>query len=90
MELVPAYKAKSKKGTPLTRKQQADLIIKIAKDRENAIGNKDKLEKENIEFLFAMYLYTGARRSEVLALDWTNINIEENYIEILTQIDDEK
>lgn len=73
MEFVPKYKAKSKRGMPLSRAQQAEFLKKIA--------------GAEYEFFFVTCLYTGARRNEVLALRWEDINIEENYILITKQID---
>ncbi len=59
--------------------------------------NKDEIEKllhtvqnTKYELLVNLYLFTGLRRSEALALTWTDIDLQNNIIKVQYQINERK
>lgn len=71
MDFVEKCKSPKGKGIPLTRSQQNKFL--------------EKIKGQPYELYFVFLIYTGARRSEALALRWDDINIDKGYIQITKQ-----
>lgn len=71
-DAVEPPKAKKYEAKYLTDKQTEELI-KIAR-------------KSDIYIPIMIAIYTGARRGEVLGLNWSNVNLEKGYIKIIDNL----
>ena len=87
-EIIPKDSYNSKRVKKLLPKPQAKKDCLLKEQLEPWFKEMSKIKNEKVSFLFNFSLITGARKNEILALKWTDIDFKWKTIKLNDKVED--